>query len=323
MRKIFRILFIILFIAPVCYAYIGSSERGSIPLKTEALFLSERPPSGHEGHGGIKAGVEHSEHRATPFKRFYLNLHDLSGGAKAFVLRPDGEIKEARLNHDEGVWSVNFDTKPMDGTMDGIFNLYVIDKQIINDTLLIRVAKMNVINHSCGWGHKFKYDKERLRPKYHEQVPLEIVAYDLWDRNFHSKAASGDRLTFTVLNYGRPVKADIKARTEGGWIKSLKTDEKGGASFQLIREYYPEKWNDFNVRKRTGLLLIAESEIEEKGIFEGRPYKGIKLVTTLPLRYQVNRTEYTSYGYGLMVMMFFLAVSAAVVYIYRKKVSGL
>ncbi|GAB4408457.1 MAG: hypothetical protein OHK0032_03840 [Thermodesulfovibrionales bacterium] len=288
-------------------------------MRTEALFLSERPPSGHEGHGSRRLPSEHSEHRASPVKRFYLNLHELSEDARAFVLRPDGSIKEATLNHDEGVWVVSFDTKPMDGSMDGIFNLYVIDKQMIDKTLLIRIAKMNVINHSCGWGHKFKFDKERLRPKYNDSVPLEVVAYDLWDRNFHSRSASGDRLLLSVLSYGKPVKADLRVRTEGGWMKSMKTDDDGRASFQLIREYYTERWRDFNSRKRTGLMITAQYEVQENGFYKGQPYERIRLITSLPWRYQVSRAEYSSYAYGLLILTIFSVASGLAVYLYRQR----
>lgn len=319
MKKITKILFIAFFIAPVWYAYIGSSEGGDILQKTEPLFLSERPPSGHEGHGGRKTGNEHSEHRATPFKRFYLNNHDLSESARAFVLRPDGSIREARLNHDEGVWSVTFDTKPMDGTMDGIFNLYVIDNKIVNDTLFIRVAKLNVVNHSCGWGHKFKYDKERLRPKYLEQVPLEIIGYDLWDRNFHSRTASGDRVAFSVLHYGRPISADVRVITQSGWMKSCRTGNDGNGSFQIIRDYYPERWSEFNARKKSGFSLIAEYETDKKGLFGDRPYSRIKYICTFSWKAQTNRIEYTSYAYGLLIMTLFSIVSGIAVFIYRQK----
>ncbi|MFN3480724.1 MAG: hypothetical protein ACK415_10110 [Thermodesulfovibrionales bacterium] len=322
MKKIIKILFINFFIVSAWCAYIGSSEGGGIPQKTEHLFLSERPPSGHKGHGGRKVSVEHSEHRAAFFRKFYINLHDLSENAMAFALRPDGSIIEARLNHDEGVWSVTFDTRPMDGTMDGIFNLYVIDKSIVDDTLLIRVAKLSVINHSCGWGHKFKYDKERLRPKYLEQVPLEIVGYNLWDRNFHSRTASGDRFAFSVLHYGRPVSADMRVLTQSGWMKFLRTGNDGNGSFQIIRDYYPERWSEFNARKKSEFLLIAEYETDEKGLFEGRPYNRIRYISTFSWKAQTNRIEYTSYVYGLLIMTLFSIVSGIVVFIYRQKRSS-
>lgn len=305
--------------------------REAKPLSyAEAMILSENPPVEYSGdhkehRGGERRGRregqdgEHSEHRATPVKKFYLNIHDLSDSAKAYVLRPDGSILEGRLSHEEGAWTVTFDTKPMDGSMDGVFNVYVVDKQVSGETLLIRVAKINVINHSCGWGHKYRFHKERLMPKHLDSIPLEIVGYDLWNSYFHTQTMSGDRFVFSVLYYGRPVKAAVTVRTQSGWMKMLKTDDNGQGMFQIIRDYYPDKWSDFKARKRSGLILRAEYEADEKGVYEGRQYNKVKIVTTLPWKYQPQRREYTSYAYGLGIAVAFAIAGGFAIYIHRER----
>lgn len=314
----------------------GNFGRGTKSLfRAEAMFLSENPPSGYSGdhkehRGGERSakkegqregqrGSDHSEHRATPVKKFYLNIHDLSDSAKAYVLRPDGSITEGRLSHDEGAWSIAFDTKPMDGSMDGVFNVYVVDKQVSDGMLLIRVAKMNAINHSCGWGHKYKFDKERQRPKHLDSIPLEIVGHDLWNSYFHTQTMSGDKFVFSVLHNGKPVSASVKVRTQSGWMKMFKTDDDGKGSFQLIRDYYPEKWNDFKARKRSSFVITAEHEVDEKGMYEGKSYNRIKLVTTFTWRYQPQRSEYTSYAYGLGIAVAFAIAGGLAVYIHRER----
>lgn len=287
----------------------------------DAIYLSEVPPERHNlRHGSShRQRGEHSEHRAVPFRKVYLNTHELSEDARAIVLRPDGTIIEAPLSHDEEGWSVKLDLRPMDGSLDGIFNLYVIDKELRDGTLLIRIAKMNIINHSCGWGHKFKFNKERLRPRSLDNIPLEIVGYGMWDRYFHRKTASGDRFRFSVLRNGRPVKASVKIRTGSGWVKSLTTQEDGTGSFQLIRDYYPERWREFNVRHNSGFILTAEYESDEVGSYKGRPYKKIKIITTLPWKYQTSRIEYTSYAYGLLMVTLFSILTGLVVFIHRQR----
>lgn len=294
----------------------------------EALYLSENPPAEHRGDhkGGRRAGPrgdsggDHSEHRAAPVKKFYLNLHDLSDNAKAYVMRPDGKMAEGKLSHDEGAWTVTFDTKPMDGSMDGIFNVYVVDKEVIDGTLLIKVAKMNVINHSCGWGHKYKFDKERLKPKQLDAIPLEIVGSELWNKNFHTSTMSGDNFVFSVLHNGKPVEgAAVRMRTQSGWVKMLRTGNDGKGSVQLIRDYYPENWTDFKARKKGNLLFTAEYEIEEKGTFEDSKYNKIRLITTLPWKYQPQRKEYTSYVYGISITTLFALVVGLGVYIHRQR----
>jgi hypothetical protein len=290
----------------------------------EAIYLSDVPPEGHNlGHGSSQRhGGDHSEHRASPFRKVYLNTHELSDDAEAIVLRPDGTFKKVPLSHDEEGWSVKIDMRPMDGSLDGIFNLYVIDKGLRDGRLLIRIAKANIINHSCGWGHKFKFDKERLRPKSLDTIPLEIVGYDMWDRNFHRKTASGERFRFSVLRNGRPLKAHVKIRTGSGWVKTLTTEEDGTGSFQLIRDYYPERWSDFNARNTSSFILTAEYEADEEGIYKGRVYKKIRIITTLPWKYQTGRIEYTSYAYGLLMFTLFSLLAGLVVFIYRQRHKG-
>lgn len=303
----------------------GGMVRPSSP--AEAMYLSENPPTAHyHGHGERRNGRRdggtgnHSEHRATPVKKIYLNIPDLSDNAEAYVMRPDGTITEGIVNHYEGMWSVTFDTKPMDGSMDGIFNVYVVDKQVVGNTLLIMVAKMHVINHSCGWGHKFKFDKERQRPKHFDTIPLEIVGYELWDKNFHIKTTSGDNLVFLVLHNGSPAEAvTMGIKTQSEWIKTFQTGNDGKASVQLIRDYYPERWSDFNARKRGNLLVTAEYDLDESGTFEGIPYTSVKLVSTFPWRYRPQRREYTSYAYGLGIAALVAVVSGVCIYTRRMR----
>jgi len=312
LRRLFSVVFMLLIglSAPLYADYTGFGE---------AIFLSEFPPLDHK-RGHKHRGEDHSEHRAVPMKKLYLNTHDISDDAKVYVMRPDGSMTEGRLSHGDDGWSVSFDTKPMDGSMDGIFNVYVVDKEVVGGTLLVKIAKMNVINHSCGWGHKFKHDKQRIAPKSLNSIPLEIVGYGLWDRNFHTNTMSGDTLRFKVLHHGRPVDAaKVRFKTQTGWMKSLKTDSDGNVSIQIIRDYYPEGWSDFKRRKRGSFLVTAEYESQEKGEFSGKRFNKVKMVSTMPWRYQPQRKEYTSYAYGLSVATLFIVITGIGVYIHRER----
>ena len=290
----------------------------------EALYLSEQPPSGHGyGHGrpgnrGTEQG--HTEHRATSERTWYLNLHDLHPGAETIVLRPDGKRVNGPLSHGKDGWSFIVDTKPLDGSLDGFFNLYVIDRDVSDGILTVRAPKANMVNHSCGWGHKFKFVEERIRPKHDGAVPLEIVADDLWDRNFHSKTMSGDRLAVAVLQYGKPAHgATVSFSTGSGWTRSVETDVNGKASIQLIGDYYPETWSLFDARKMSTLLVTARIDLPEEGVYQGKAYARTKLVATLPWRYAPQRNGYSSYVYGLLICGLFAVASGAGVYAYRER----
>lgn len=310
MKHLRRFIVILLMLtASVCYAGSWSGEE---------LFLSESPPVNYKG-GHRHAGGEHSEHAGTPMKSVYLNTHDVSDNAEVYILRADGSLINGSLKRGEEGISITFDTKP-DYTMDGIFNVYVVDKKVVDDVLIARAAKMNVINHSCGWGHKYKYDSARSEPKHLSTIPLEIKGYGFWSNNFHRQTMSGDTLEFTVLNNGMPVKnAKVKVRMQTGWMKHFKTDDEGNFLVQLIRDYYPEKWSVFNKRQRGTFLVTAEYESEERGIFNGIPYNRIKMTATLPWKYQPQRKEYTSYLYGMLIVVSAFIFTVGLVYFYRER----
>lgn len=290
----------------------------------DALILSEQPPSGHSSdHGkqGRRGSAQgHAEHRATAERTWYLNRHDLHPAAEARVLRSDGSIAPGVLTHGRDGWSFVVDTKPLDGSLDGVFNLYVIDRAVSDGTLTVRAPKVNMINHSCGWGHTFKFDRERIKPKNDAALPLEIVAENLWDRNFHSKTMSGDRLVVQVLRYGKPApNAAVSFTTGSGWTRTAAADEEGKASVQLIRDYYPETWSLFDARKQSTVLVTAIVEAPEKGVYLGRAYTRTRLVATLPWRYVPQRSEYTSSVYGLGIAALFVVASGAGIYAHRER----
>jgi len=287
-----------------------------------ALVLSETPPGRHGGaHGRAQGKGEeqaHSEHRAGPEKTWYLNRHDLAPDAAAYIVRPDGTVAEGKLEHGGNGWAFKVDTLPMDGTQDGIFTLYVVDRIVADNMLQIRVAKANMINHSCGWGHQFKFDKERHRPKSLAWIPLELVGNDLWDASFHSKTMSGDRIAWTVLDNGAASgNIPVTFTTASGWSRTVETDEDGTASVQLIRDYYPERWIDFDARKKNGLVITAVREYDEQGELDGQSYGTVRIVSTLAWKYQPARADYRSYAFGLGVTALVAVASGAGVYAYR------
>lgn len=212
------------------------------------------------------------------------------------------------------------DTRPMDASSDGIFLVYVVDRHVENETLLVRVAKLNLLNHSCRWGHEYKFNSERLRAKFSDEVPLDITASPLWDGNFHSRTMSGDVIGVQALRYGKPLEgAKISLSTQGGWTKTFRTDDSGTASVQLIRDYYPAQWSEFSRDKKGTFRILAEAEFEEMGVLGDQPYTKVRVTTSLPWKYASSRREYQSYAYGLSLGATFMVVSGLGVFIYRER----
>jgi hypothetical protein len=285
----------------------------------ESMFLSETR-SAQRGNGRGISEEAGSDHRASAKRMWRLNMPDPTASVEAFVLRSDAVPTEGILSGSGRSRTLHVDTQPMDGSMDGIFNLYVVQRSVTEETLTIRVAKANMINHSCSWKHPYRSDRERLRAKSLISIPLEIVVDDLWDSNFHVTTMSGDRLAFRVLSYGRPAaSATIALETASGWKKSVKTDKNGSAEIQLIGDYFPERWPDFDRRKTGSFLVTANYDITAEGILAGKPYHRIRMTSTLPWKYSPARQTYTSYAWGLGIGVLFAVVAGIGTFVYRER----
>ena len=176
------------------------------------------------------------------------------------------------------------------------------------------------MHHNCGWGHDGKFDKSLTVPQPLDLVPFEIVIGKLWDGNFHLDVTSGDRLAITVLSYGKPVAgAVVTVSSENGWSKKVATDEKGAATVQLIRDYYPPDWSSFKRTHRGEFLVTAEYDTNQQGKFRNEPYVRLRYITTHPWQYGPSLTDYASYSYGLGLGVLGMTVSGLGVYIYRER----
>lgn len=285
------------------------------PYAPGPLLLSEAPVPGSARSRGFE-----SEHRPRPMRRYRLEAAGLSGELKAFVLHPAGDLSQARVERTDGSVTLSFKTPFGDGPMHGVHNLYVVDRQVLDNTLVVRVAKWHTIHHSCGWGHGYKYDRDRIQPKTLTSLPLEIACNGLWDKNFHSTVKSGDRLRFEVRLFGSLIAdSEIRLTSGRGWTKQTSTGSEGAAVIQLIRDYYPRRWGEFHSRHRERFTVTAEYEVQQAGHFAGRAYDRVHYISSMPWTYAPSRNDYTSYLVGLGIGMLALTAGAAGVYMHRER----
>lgn len=290
------------FLALPCSA---SANMGSFILKTS-------PP-------GEKQKVE-SEHRPKSERSYWLNAKSVSPNARAFFVRADGATQEIPVKEDKGAPSVTFKMPMEDGPAHGANNIYLVDKEVSDKTLVVKTAKKTVIQHSCGWGHGYKHNEGRMTPRSLDSVPLEIVCNDMWNGNFHVETQSGSNLDCKVLSYGKPASgAKVDVTTRKGWVKKLRADDNGTVRFQLIRDYYPDKWTDFKRRYTSGFLMTAKYNVAKSGELSGEAYDKVQMVSTFPWRYAPSRRDYSSYSYGLTIGIIFMIVPAIIVYVYRER----
>jgi hypothetical protein len=291
---------------------IASEGRADYP---EPLLLREVQLRGKDSPLDFE-----SEHRPQLLRQYHLISSILAQDLKAFVLDPTGNVSEARLASESNGVTVSFKTPFGDGPMHGVHNLYVLDQQVIGNRLVIRTAKWHTIQHNCGWGHAYKHDSERIRAKTLDSIPLEISCGELWDGNFHAQVRSGDLLHFCVRLYGVPLAgARIRLTSGKGWTKQSTTEADGTTSFQLIRDYYPMRWNEFNSRNRERFTVVAEYEVPQTGVFSEKEYDRILYISSIPWIYSPSRDDYTSYLYGLFIGFFVLVAGIGGVYVHRER----
>lgn len=281
----------------------------------------KRPP-GRRGYGGKMKGLQKHEPgmRPTPKRIYILSDKDISENAEPFLLRPDGSMGEARLVRDKGGVKVEFENPMGDGPAHGANNLYVVDRRVENGTLFVRTAKWIYIHHSCGWGHDYRYDKQRNSPHSFGQIPLDITFDKLWSGNLHADVLSGDVLTMEALHYGKPVAgAMISVTTEQQWTKRLRTDEKGKASLRLIEDYFADDWKEFERRNTGALTVVARYDADESGEYEGKKYDHISMVTTFLWKYNPAAEGYMSYAAGLYAGLFAIGIGGLGIFYHRQR----
>jgi hypothetical protein len=285
---------------------------------------SGRPgrPSGsggeHAGHGGSSGRFE-SEHRPLPVRTYQILPEQLLPDAWAKMLQADGTAADLAVETcHTNVFSLKL---PMiDGPSHGPNNIYVVDQQVKDGILKVRTAKWLTIHHSCGWGHDFRNDPERLKARCLESAPLDIVVDNLWDGNFHNALNSGDELVIHVFSYGKPVAgATVTITSEKGWSKRKKTNAEGIARVQLIRDYYPPTWQTFKRTQLGKLALTAEFSEEGASSYKGEAYDKTEYISSFSWKYVPASDDYNSYSYGLLIGSLGFLGSGLGIFQYRLK----
>ncbi|MEW6220707.1 MAG: hypothetical protein AB1634_14415 [Thermodesulfobacteriota bacterium] len=285
----------------------GLAAGGELPF----LVLAPAPPRG-AGHEACAPPAVESEHRPQPVRAYRLS-GPVSDAAAAWVQRPTGAVDEAVIRQQGPVAVVSFPAAMGDGPMHGLHSLYVVDRQALAAGEEIRVAKWVTIHHSCGWGHAYKHDPERLTAHCLDTIPLEVVGHDLWDGNFHSDVRAGDQLRFQVLSFGRPVaEAAVRLKTAGGWEKEEPSDQEGWVAFQLPADSFPGDWGEFRSSQRTPFTVQARWST---GPEEART----RMTSTLVWRAGPARAAYRSRLAGLALVLAGLGASGLGVFLFRRR----
>ncbi|MCW9015031.1 MAG: hypothetical protein OQL06_14770 [Gammaproteobacteria bacterium] len=200
---------------------------------------------------------------------------------------------------------------------EGFYNLFMIKRFVEDNTLYSITAKKEVLNHSCREGHD--NIKEKMPPNAYEAAPVDIIRERMPRERFHTHVTSGDIVSYRILQKGKPLAdASVTLVTQKGWKKTLKTDENGHVTFEMIRDYYPE-WHEFKRRTRENFLVIVEYVQAQSGTLDDMTYDTISYKATASGSYYPSTKDYQSYLYGLLIGLFAFFATFLSVYLYRRR----
>jgi hypothetical protein len=290
-------------------------------------WLSDAPPpsdtagKSRHNHGGV---VEEGDD-GKMFKRLWLRagaelpkagyLHGAPGDAvELTLLDPLGRVttySAEALGHG----GLRFELAE-----EGYYNVYLVEQRVQGGALATTVTKAEVLKHSCRDGrHDWAAVAERIPPHALASAPFDIVRVRAADEDFHTEIRSGDNVRFRVEMRGRPVSgAQVRIITQQGWEKTVATGDDGVASFLVIRDYFP-RWEMFQRRYREKYLVVADYATEAHGSYRGSAYRAQRFRATLPGSYLPSKRDYTSYAYGLGLVLFASTFSGLGVYLYRRR----
>lgn len=307
-----------IFIISAVAVSLFAMERAAEPAPLErSVWISDKNPSFRPGimaqkpammsHGGGRGGA-----RLWPVYEDAEGRLECIGKAhgKLLVYNGDWEPAGAAVSVKKGCTVFRVETeKP------GRYTLYYRDHAVADDTLYAHTAKYELTNG--GHGVKIEQKMDAVVPE--EAVTFDIVRLKAKDEALFHRFNSGDIVTFRVVLEGKPLPgATLRLSTEGGWSKSVTTDQAGQASFQLIREYFPA-WGEFDKRHKERFVVEAAYTVARAGAYEGKAYTKARYTATYPAALYPENSAYKSYAYALLFATAALLLSGIFIYLYRRR----
>ena len=293
----------------------------------EVLWLSNLPPgerqneitaSGMHKLSSIKAGrgkvkiVQWLSKGNSVLNSTYLLNSDYPD-AEFYCYTPHGNLQAYLVDSSQIFKEISFSNQ-----IEGYYNLYLVQKEIRNDTLFIQSAKAELLNHACRNGHK-DVDKKIQSRIYPDKIPLEITRNRTRLENLHFFVSSGDKISYTVSKSSVPLEnALVTFHTHQGWQKTIKSNPEGEAVLQVIQDYFTP-WQEIDNRNIYYYLVVAEYTSQERGNYKGVPYEYIHYSTTLSDGYYPSKVMYASLSWALAIFLVFSILMGGGVAYYRKK----
>jgi hypothetical protein len=201
----------------------------------------------------------------------------------------------------------------------GFYNAAVVVRTVQGGVLDVQIAQAELLKGAMSHGGRSEHDPALFKPTIDDAAPFELVREHAPDEMLWTNIRSGEKAVFVVRSFGAPVAgARVTLATQQGWRKTVTTGKDGRAEFMLIRDYFPD-WSDFNRRQAGVFLVWAEAEKPQPGALDGRRYATTRYQASLTARYYPAPFDYTSYGYGVGIVVFVMVCGGLATWIYRQR----
>ena len=290
----------------------------------EISWFSNMPPEGEKkivtngmhrlssikGKRGQSSIIQWLRKGTNPEEAKYIQISE-EDDFEFYLFSPSKKQLKDKLISKEGKSFFMYSSKE-----EGYYNAYLIQKEVVGDTLNITVAKSEMLNHSCRNGHKLI--RGIVGPHiYPEAIPVEITRKRLLAEDLHYFTTSSDEVEYQFLVNGKPVEgANLTLVTQKNWNKTLKTNKEGKSTFQFIQDYF-SSWQELNNREIYYYLIYGEVTLPEQGNYNGSEYSYIHYTTSLSDGYRPAKTMYMSMFWAFAVFILVTVITVAGIFIYR------
>lgn len=212
------------------------------------------------------------------------------------------KFKDTKVQDARGMITYSFEIPS-----NGYYNVYAKTQVLKDNKTIHKIAKLEYLSGRHGVEDVYTEDVKKLLLSDKTKIDLIRVKNKSEDSFFYHNSM-GDELTFKALFEGKPLAdAKLKLLMQSGWSKSVKTDENGIAKFHIIRDYFP-KWSEFDKRHKEEMLITLVHVPNEEE----------KYILTYPLTFYPNSSDYESYTYGLLLVIFTFLISGIIIYRFRR-----
>ncbi|MET0028832.1 MAG: hypothetical protein ABW101_14490 [Candidatus Thiodiazotropha sp.] len=204
--------------------------------------------------------------------------------------------------------------------------VYLEERYVDGDTLEVGLSKYRFYNRQGdiqesllkeirGRTNESKYGRDPV-----PAVPFEVVLQKpLQDHHVSCCIYSGDRIRAKVYHRQKPLSiVSLQTISDSGWSARFGSDEQGLVTFEIPRYQYRESGSRRGAKQY--LLLVAETRIDEAGVFNNQPYQQIHYRMSLPIDFRPSPLEWAAKLPAFALLIGVALLSGFATFLYRLRI---